>query len=74
MIEILKALEFEPFLLSFKLAGITTLILFVISMPLGWWLSQTKSKFKPFFEAFDSFTYCITTFCLGFILLMGIII
>ena len=34
MIEILKNIEFEPFLLSFKLAGITTLILFFISLPI----------------------------------------
>ena len=47
MIEILKNIEFEPFLLSFKLAGITTLILFFISLPIAWYLSQTKSRFKP---------------------------
>ena len=51
MIDIIKDIEFEPFLLSFKLAGVTTLILFFISLPLAWFLSQTKSKAKPILEA-----------------------
>jgi molybdate transport system permease protein len=72
MIEILKALEFEPFLLSFKLAGITTLILFVISMPLGWWLSQTKSKFKPFFEALTALPIVLPPSVLGFYILWAL--
>jgi hypothetical protein len=51
MIDLLKSIEFTPFLISFKLAAITTLILFFISLPLAWFLSQTKSRFKPVFEA-----------------------
>jgi len=51
MIELLKNIEFEPFLISFKLAGIVTLILFFISLPLAWYLSQTNSRTKPFLEA-----------------------
>ena len=43
MIDLLKSIEFTPFLISFKLAGITTLILFFISLPLAWFLSQTKT-------------------------------
>ncbi len=72
MIEILKALEFEPFILSFKLAGITTLILFVISMPLSWWLSQTKSKSKPFFEALTALPIVLPPSVLGFYILWAL--
>ncbi len=72
MIEILKTLEFEPFLLSFKLAGITTLILFVISMPLSWWLSQTKSKYKPFFEALTALPIVLPPSVLGFYILWAL--
>ena len=46
MIEILQAIDFEPFILSFKLAGLTTFILFVLSIPLAWYLSQTTSRIK----------------------------
>ena len=35
MMDILANIEFTPFLLSFKLASVTTLILFFISLPLA---------------------------------------
>jgi len=38
MLEILQNLEFTPFLLSFKLAALTTLILFILCLPLAWYL------------------------------------
>ncbi len=69
MIEILKNIEFEPFLLSFKLAGLTTLILFLISLPLAWYLSQSKSKFKPFLEAITALPIVLPPSVLGFYIL-----
>jgi len=38
----------EPFLLSFRLAAATTVILFAVSVPLAWVLSMSRSRFKPF--------------------------
>ena len=70
MIDTLLALDFEPFLLSFKLASITTLILFFISMPLAWWLSQTSSKTKPFFEALTALPIVLPPSVLGFYILV----
>lgn len=72
MIEILQALEFEPFLLSFKLAGITTLILFIISVPLAWWISQTKSKAKPIVEALTALPIVLPPSVLGFYILVAL--
>ncbi len=72
MIELLKDIEFEPFLISFKLAGITTLILFFISLPLAWWLSQSKSKMKPFFEAVTALPIVLPPSVLGFYILWGL--
>lgn len=72
MIEILQHLEFEPFILSFKLAGITTFILFILSVPLAWWLSQTKSKTKPFFEALTALPIVLPPSVLGFYILMAL--
>lgn len=69
MIETLKTLEFAPFLLSFKLAGVTTLILFVISLPLAWYLSQTKSKAKPFIEAVTALPIVLPPSVIGFYIL-----
>ncbi len=72
MIEILKTIEFTPFLLSFKLAGLTTIILFVISMPLAWYLSQTKSKAKPVLEAITALPIVLPPSVLGFYILVAL--
>lgn len=72
MIDILKDIEFEPFILSFKLAGITTLILFFISLPIAWYLSQTNSKFKPFLEALTALPIVLPPSVLGFYILFSL--
>jgi molybdate transport system permease protein len=63
-------LDFEPFLLSFKLASITTVILFVLSVPLSWYLSQTKSKLKPLLEALTALPIVLPPSVLGFYILV----
>ncbi len=70
MLETLKTLEFTPFLLSFKLAGISTFILFIISLPLAWYLSQTKSKVKPLIEAITALPIVLPPSVLGFYILV----
>ena len=65
----LDTLEFEPFILSFKLALITTIILFFISLPLAWYLSQTKSKIKPILEAITALPIVLPPSVLGFYIL-----
>ena len=72
MIEILRNIEFEPFILSFKLAGITTLILFLISLPIAWYLSQTKSRFKPILEAVTALPIVLPPSVLGFYILVSL--
>jgi len=72
MIEILQGLEFTPFILSFKLAGITTLILFIFSMPLSWYLSQTSSKSKPIIEAITALPIVLPPSVLGFYILWAL--
>ena len=68
----MSELDFEPFLLSFKLAGITTLILFIIALPISWWLSQTKWRFKPFVEALTSLAIVLPPSVLGFYILIAL--
>ena len=70
MLETLSNLEFAPFILSFKLAGLTTIILFIISVPLAWYLSQTKSKVKPFLEALTALPIVLPPSVLGFYILV----
>jgi len=72
MIETLKAMEFTPFILSFKLAFVTTVILFIISMPLAWYLSQTRSKMKPLLEAITALPIVLPPSVLGFYILWAL--
>ena len=61
--------DFTPFILSFKLASITTLILFIISVPFSWYLSQSKSKIKPILEAITSLPIVLPPSVIGFYIL-----
>ncbi|WP_418184682.1 molybdate ABC transporter permease subunit [Aliarcobacter vitoriensis] len=72
MIDYLLNVDYAPFMLSFKLAFITTLILFVLCMPLAWYLSQTKSKFKPILESLCTMPLVVPPTVLGFYLLWGL--
>jgi len=66
----LASLDFAPFLLSFKLASVTTLILFVLALPLAWHLSQSNSRTKPFFEAITALPIVLPPSVLGFYILV----
>ena len=66
----MASLDLAPFVLSFKLAGITTLILFILSLPLAWYLSQTNSKTKPIIEAVTALPIVLPPSVLGFYILV----
>lgn len=65
-------LDIEPFLLSFKLAAIVTFILFVVSVPISWWLSQTKSKNKAYIEAIIALPIVLPPSVIGFYILFAL--
>ncbi len=65
-------LDLEPFILSFKLAGVTTSILFFLAVPVSWWLSQTKCRCKPFVEAIVSLPIVLPPSVLGFYILYAL--
>ncbi len=62
--------DWQPLLLTFKLAGITALILCCIGVPFAWWLSQTRMRFKPVLEALVSMPLVLPPSVLGFYLLL----
>ena len=70
MFSLFEGLDFAPFILSFKLAFITTLILFLLSTPIAWFLSQSRSKLKPVIEAFSSLPIVLPPSVLGFYILV----
>ena len=64
-------MDWNPLILTFKLAFITTVLLFVISIPLSYWLAYTKSKIKPVMETLVSMPLVLPPTVLGFYLLIA---
>lgn len=63
-------IDFTPFILSFKLAFIVTLVLLIIGIPYAYFLSNLKSKIKPFLETITSLPIVLPPSVLGFYLLV----
>ncbi len=63
-------IDFTPFWLSLKLAFFTTIILFLLALPLAWWLSQKSFKLKPFLEAIIALPIVLPPSVLGFYILL----
>lgn len=64
-------MDWGPIILTLKLAGITTVLLVLISIPLANWLTNTKTKLKPVFEALISLPLVLPPTVLGFYLLIA---
>ncbi len=63
--------DLNPILLSFELAGITTFILLIVSVPLAYWLSTTNNKTKPVIDTLVSMPLVLPPSVLGFYLLVA---
>jgi molybdate transport system permease protein len=61
----------ETMSLTFRLATITTIILFILAIPIAYWLSNTKSKYKVFIEALVSMPLVLPPSVLGFYMLLA---
>ncbi len=64
-------MDWEPLILTFKLALITTALLLVIGVPLAYWLAYSKSKIKPVIETLVSMPLVLPPTVLGFYLLVA---
>lgn len=56
--------------LTVQLATVTTVLLFLLSAPLAWWLSRTLSLFKPIVEAVTTLPLVLPPTVLGFYFLV----
>ena len=56
--------------LTFKLAGVTTVLLLFIGVPLGYFLAFTKTRVKPIIEAVVSMPLVLPPSVLGFYMLV----
>jgi len=63
--------DWQPLWLTFKLATITTLILLAIGVPLAYWLTFSRVRFKSVFEALVAMPLVLPPSVLGFYLLLA---
>jgi molybdate transport system permease protein len=63
--------DWQPLLLTFQLAAITTAVLFVLGVPLAYWVAHTRTRFKPLIETLVSMPLVLPPSVLGFYLLLA---
>ena len=64
-------MDWAPLILTFELALVTTVLLFVLSVPLAYWLAYTRSRVKPVAEALISMPLVLPPTVIGFYLLIA---
>jgi molybdate transport system permease protein len=64
-------MDLTPIGLTLKLAGITTLLLLLIGLPLSYWLAKSRSVFKIILEAIITMPLVLPPSVLGFYLLLA---
>jgi molybdate transport system permease protein len=64
-------IDWQPLWLSLRLAGITTLLLFVIAVPISYWLAFSRQRWKVAVEALVSLPMVLPPTVLGFYLLLA---
>ena len=64
-------MDWSPIILTFKLALVTTILLFFVGIPLASWLANTKSKIKPIIETIVSLPLVLPPTVLGFYFLIA---
>lgn len=64
-------MDWQPLILTVQLATVVTIVLFFISLPLAYWMVNTKSKFKPIIETLVSMPLVLPPTVLGFYFLIA---
>ncbi|MGB5316276.1 MAG: molybdate ABC transporter permease subunit [Robiginitalea sp.] len=64
-------MSWDPLLLTLKLALVTTVILFLIALPLAYWLAYSRARFKPIVETLVSMPLVLPPTVLGFYFLIA---
>ncbi|HEV2275640.1 MAG TPA: molybdate ABC transporter permease subunit [Acidobacteriaceae bacterium] len=63
-------MDWQALLLTLRLAALTTLILILCAVPLGYWLAYGRSRLKPLAEALVALPLVVPPTVLGFYLLV----
>jgi len=64
-------MDWDPLILTFKLAFVTTVLLFLLSIPLAYWLVRSRSRIKPVIETLVSMPLVLPPTVLGFYFLVA---
>lgn len=64
-------IDMEPFILTLKLAGIVTVLLFIIAIPLAYWLNYSRFPGKTIVEVLVTMPLVLPPTVLGFYFLMA---
>ena len=64
-------MNWEPLLLTFKLATVTTFVLLLLCLPLASWLARSRSAIKPIVESLVSMPLVLPPTVLGFYFLIA---
>ena len=64
-------IDWQPLLLTLKLALVSTTVLLVVAIPLAWWLAYSKKRIKPVIETLVSMPLVLPPTVLGFYLLIA---
>jgi molybdate transport system permease protein len=65
-------MDLAALLLSVELAGLTTVVLLVLGLPLAWWLVATRARARFLVEAVVALPLVLPPTVLGFYLLIGL--
>jgi len=63
-------MDLSPIWLTLRLAAVSTVVLLLLGIPLAWWLSCTRSRFKTAIEAVIAMPIVLPPTVLGFYLLV----
>jgi len=66
----LTSADLDALVLTFKVAGISTVLMMVLGTPLAWWLARTGSAWKGFINAVVALPLMLPPTVLGFYLLV----
>lgn len=64
-------IDWDPLILTFELAVVTTVILLMISVPIAYWLVASRSRIKPVAETLVSMPLVLPPTVLGFYFLVA---
>lgn len=64
-------MDWQPLILTFELAAVTTVLLLLLAIPLAHWLSATTSRVKPVIETLVSMPLVLPPTVLGFYFLIA---